>query len=288
LEEIRGGDQMETKLWLCPTPIGNLQDITLRTLDALKNADVIACEDTRHSLKLLTHFEIKKPLISYHEHNLRTRGPELIRKMQGGSRIALISDAGMPGISDPGEHLVQLAIEAGIPFTVLPGPTAFSIALVASGLSTRRFFFEGFLPHDKKNRRERILQLAKIEETLIFYASPHRLKGVLADLEMGLGNRKIAVCRELTKKFEDVYRGTIVQAISAFESPRGEFVLVVEGAEHVEEVISKKVIVATMEEWALEGKSTKDLAKEAVSVFSVKKNEAYQWAMEIKEKSKGK
>jgi 16S rRNA (cytidine1402-2'-O)-methyltransferase len=278
---------METKLWLCPTPIGNLQDITLRTLDALKNADVIACEDTRHSLKLLTHFEIKKPLISYHEHNLRSRGPELIRKMQGGTKIALISDAGMPGISDPGEHLVQLAIEAGIPFEVLPGPTAFSIALVASGLSTRRFFFEGFLPHDKKNRRERIAQLAKIEETLIFYASPHRLKGVLADLETGIGNRRIAVCRELTKKFEEVYRGTIVQAISAFESPRGEFVLVVEGAEHVEEVISKELIVSTMEEWALEGKSTKDLVKEAVSVFSVKKNEAYQWAMEIKEKSKG-
>ena len=277
---------METKLWLCPTPIGNLQDITLRTLDALKNADLIACEDTRHSLKLLTHFEIKKPLISYHEHNLRNRGPELIRKMQGGTKIALISDAGMPGISDPGEHLVQLAIEAGIPFTVLPGPTAFSIALVASGLSTRRFFFEGFLSHDKKSRRERIMQLAKIEETLIFYASPHRLKAVLLDLEMKLGNRRIAVCRELTKKFEEVYRGTIAEAILAFESPRGEFVLVVEGAEHVEEVISKDLIINTMEEWALEGMSTKDLVKEAVSVFSVKKNEAYQWAMEIKEKSK--
>jgi 16S rRNA (cytidine1402-2'-O)-methyltransferase len=278
---------METKLWLCPTPIGNLQDITLRTLDTLKAADLIACEDTRHSLKLLTHFEIQKPLISYHEHNLRSRGPELIRRMQGGARIALISDAGMPGISDPGEHLVQLAIEAGIPFEVLPGPTAFSIALVSSGLSTRRFFFEGFLPHEKKGRRVRIAELAKIEETLIFYASPHRLKGVLADMETGFGNRKIAVCRELTKKFEEVYRGSISEAISAFESPRGEFVLVLEGAEHVEEVVSKELIVSTMEEWALEGKSTKDLVKEAVAVFSVKKNEAYQWAMEIKEKTKG-
>lgn len=277
---------METRLWLCPTPIGNLKDMTLRTLEILEAVDVIACEDTRHSLKLLTHFGIKKPLISYHEHNVRTRGPELIQKMAAGTTVALITDAGMPGISDPGEQLVALAIEAGIKFSVLPGPTAFSIALVASGLSTRRFYFEGFLPHEKKKRRERIDALKGQEETLIFYASPHRLKGVLEDLEKGFGNRRIAVCRELTKKFEEVYRGTISEARSYFETPRGEFVLVLEGAEMIEEELSEERILAGMKAWHQEGITTKDLVKKAVQTYGIKKNTAYEWAMEIKEKAR--
>lgn len=277
---------METRLWLCPTPIGNLKDITLRTLEVLESVDLIACEDTRHSLKLLTHFGIKKPLISYHEHNVRTRGPELIQKMVDGTKIALITDAGMPGISDPGEHLVDLAIAAGVSFSVLPGPNAFSIALVASGLSTRRFFFEGFLPHDKKKRRARIAALKTQEETLIFYASPHRLKGVLEDMEKAFGNRRIAVCRELTKKFEEIYRGTLSEARAYFESPRGEFVLVVEGSEEEETEISEEMILLSMERWFLEGMTTKDLVKQAVKTYGIKKNTAYEWAMEIKEKAR--
>ncbi len=277
---------METRLWLCPTPIGNLKDITLRTLEVLESVDLIACEDTRHSLKLLTHFGIKKPLISYHEHNVRTRGPELIQKMAAGTKIALITDAGMPGISDPGEHLVDLAVAAGVDFSVLPGPNAFSIALVASGLSTRRFYFEGFLPHDKKNRRRRIAALKNQEATLIFYASPHRLKGVLEDMENGFGNRKIAVCRELTKKFEEIYRGTVAEARAYFESPRGEFVLVLEGAEEQDEEFSEETIRVQMERWFLEGMTTKDLVKEAVKTYGIKKNTAYEWAMEIKEKAR--
>lgn len=278
---------METQLWLCPTPIGNLQDMTFRTLEVLQDVDLIACEDTRHSLKLLTHFEIKKPLISYHEHNMMQRGPELIQKMRAGIKIALITDAGMPGISDPGEKLVQLAIESGIGFSVLPGPTAFSVALVASGLSTRRFFFEGFLPHDKKKRRMRIKELSKQSETLVFYASPHRLKSVLEDLQSGFGNRKIAVCRELTKKFEEIYRGTIEEARNYYEKPRGEFVLVVDGAEIEEVEISKEEIVHAMEAWFQSGMSTKDLVKKAMKTYDVKKNDAYQWAMEVKEKPRG-
>ena len=193
---------MSGKLYICPTPIGNLEDITYRTLRVLNEVDLIAAEDTRHSIKLLNHFEISKPLTSYFEHNKDTKGDYLINKLLEGENIALISDAGMPGISDPGEDLIKQAIEHNIEIDVLPGATAFAVALVGSGLDTHKFVFEGFLDRDKKVRRKRLEELKEEDRTMIFYESPHRLKDTLKDMLKILGNRKIAVNRELTKKYQ--------------------------------------------------------------------------------------
>ena len=219
-------------LYLCPTPIGNLGDITARTLETLKAVDLIAAEDTRRSLQLLNHFDIKKPIISYFEHNKHQRGPELLARLQKGESIALVTDAGMPAISDPGEDLVKLCIEQQIPVVPLPGPNAALTALIASGLPTGRFSFQGFLSTNKKDRREQLQAISHHTETLIFYEAPHKLKATLQDLLDCLGNRDIVLCRELTKKFEEFVRLDLEQAIIYYEehAPKGEFVLIVRGA----------------------------------------------------------
>lgn len=203
---------MTGKLYLCATPIGNLEDITYRVLKTLKEADLIAAEDTRHSIKLLNHFDIKTPMTSYHEYNKVEKAKYLVEKMAEGTNIALITDAGTPGISDPGEELVRQCYEAGIPVTSLPGPAACITALTMSGLPTRRFCFEAFLPAEKsdKKERQRILEeLKKETRTMIVYEAPHHLVATLEDLYGALGNRKITICRELTKKFESAFQTTL-------------------------------------------------------------------------------
>lgn len=222
---------MSGKLYICPTPIGNLEDITYRTLKVLNEVDLIAAEDTRHSVKLLNHFEISKPLTSYFEHNKDSKGIYLINKLLEGENIALISDAGMPGISDPGEDLIKLAIENNIEVDVLPGATAFVVALVGSGMNTHKFAFEGFLDRDKKLRRSRLEEVKEEERTMIFYESPHRLKDTLKDMLKILGNREISVNRELTKKYQEIIREDIETVINIFNEKdvKGEFVLIVDG-----------------------------------------------------------
>lgn len=219
-------------LYLCPTPIGNLEDITLRALRILREVDLIAAEDTRVTIKLLNHFEIKTALISYHEHNKKIQGPKLISLLQEGKNIALVTDAGTPGLSDPGEDLVKDAAKAGINVVPLPGAAAAICALVSSGLSTERFVFEGFLPKKARERKQRLSELVSEERTLVFYEAPHRMIKTLKALKDTLGNRPVTIAREMTKVHEEFIRGTIEDAIQRFatESPRGEMVIVVEGA----------------------------------------------------------
>ena len=222
---------MPGMLYLCATPIGNLEDITLRVLRTLKEVDLIAAEDTRNSIKLLNHFEIHTPMTSYHEYNKIEKARELIGRMQEGASVALITDAGTPGISDPGEELVRMCQEAGIPVTSLPGACACITALTLSGLSTRRFAFEAFLPAEKKERQEVLEELRKETRTILIYEAPHRLKKTLEELEEALGDRKVTVCRELTKKHETVLCTTLSGAREHYrqEEPRGECVLVIQG-----------------------------------------------------------
>ncbi|MGN0028103.1 MAG: 16S rRNA (cytidine(1402)-2'-O)-methyltransferase, partial [Clostridium sp.] len=219
------------KLYLVPTPIGNLKDITLRALEVLKSVDEIAAEDTRTSLKLLNHFEIKKSLFSYHKHNEQGKSLDIINKLKNGVNIALITDAGTPGISDPGSVIVERCIEEKIEFEVLPGATAITTALVYSGLDTTKFTFRGFLPRENKDRNPIIDEVKNIRDTIILYEAPHRLVNTLNYIKDNIGDRKIAICRELTKLHEEIYRGKISEAIEFFSEvrPRGEFVLVIEG-----------------------------------------------------------
>lgn len=235
---------MAGKLFLCATPIGNLGDMTPRVIETLENVDVIAAEDTRNSIKLLNHFNIKTPMTSYHEYNKVEKAENLIAQMQAGKNIALITDAGTPAISDPGEVLVQRCQEVGIVVTSLPGPAACITALTLSGLSTRRFCFEGFLPADKKERKA-VLEDLKIESrTMILYEAPHHLKGTLKELYDALGNRRITLCRELTKKFETIFPTTLKEALEYYESndPRGEYVLVLEGKSHQQKAEEKQAL----------------------------------------------
>ena len=223
-------------LYLCATPIGNLSDITGRVLETLRSVDLIAAEDTRNSIKLLNHFGIKVPMISYHEYNKYDRAVELIAKMQEGADVALITDAGTPAVSDPGEVLTAMCAEAGITVTSLPGPCALITALTLSGLPTRRFVFEGFLPPDKKERSRILKELENETRTIIIYEAPHHLKGTLSELYDVLGDRRIAICRELTKKFEQVLRMRLDQAVDHYaeSEAKGEFVLVIEGRDREE------------------------------------------------------
>ncbi|MDO4268255.1 MAG: 16S rRNA (cytidine(1402)-2'-O)-methyltransferase [Eubacteriales bacterium] len=220
------------KLYLCATPIGNLDDITLRVLDTLKAVDLIAAEDTRHSIKLLNHFDIKTPMTSYHEYNKFDKARYLVEQLKGGASIALVTDAGTPGISDPGEELVRQCHEAGVPVTSLPGPAACVTALTVSGLPTRRFCFEAFLPADKKERQWILEELSRETRTIILYEAPHHLVKTLKELAAVLGgDRKITLCRELTKRYEEAYRATLKEALERFEQeePRGECVIVADG-----------------------------------------------------------
>ncbi|HHV28371.1 16S rRNA (cytidine(1402)-2'-O)-methyltransferase [Acetivibrio mesophilus] len=229
-------------LYLVATPIGNLEDITLRAIRVLKEVDLIAAEDTRQTIKLLNHLDIKKPMVSYYEHNKVVKGNYLIEQLQEGKSIALVSDAGTPGISDPGEDMVKLCIENEIPFTMVPGPVAAVTGLVLSGLPSGRFAFEGFLPMNKRARRERINSLKDEIRTIVFYEAPHKLVYTLKDLYEVLGNRRITLARELTKKFEEILRCTLEEAMERYESeaPRGEYVLIVEGADEKQIMEDKK------------------------------------------------
>ena len=242
------------KLYLCATPIGNLEDITFRVVRTLSEVDLIAAEDTRHSIKLLNHFEIKTPMTSYHEYNKVEKAAYLVEQMKQGVQLALITDAGTPGISDPGEELVRQCYEAGIEVTSLPGPAACITALTMSGLTTRRFCFEAFLPSEKgdKRERQRILEELKGEtRTIILYEAPHHLKKLLADLYEALGSRRLTICRELTKRYETALQTTIEEALRHYEEeePKGECVLVIEG-KSVQEL--KEEQIRSWEEMSLE------------------------------------
>ena len=235
MEDIKTGNMegsLRGTLYLCATPIGNLEDITFRVLRTLKEVDIIAAEDTRNSIKLLNHFDIKTPMTSYHEYNKVEKARTLVDKMLKGASVAVITDAGTPGISDPGEELVRQCHEAGIRVTSLPGPAACVTALIMSGLPTRRFCFEAFLPYDKKERKEVLSELASETRTIIIYEAPHRLKATLAELSDILGaDRRLSVCKELTKRYENVFLTTFEEACEYYDNnePKGEYVLVIQG-----------------------------------------------------------
>lgn len=278
---------MSGKLYLCATPIGNLEDITLRVLRTLKEVDLIAAEDTRNSIKLLNHFDIKTPMTSYHEYNKVEKAYTLIDKMRSGVNVALITDAGTPGISDPGEVLVAMCYEAGIEVTSLPGPAACITALTLSGLSTRRFAFEAFLPPDKKERKAILEELKSETRTIILYEAPHHLVGTLEELYETLGNRRMTLCRELTKKHETAFCSTIKDLLDFYQDqkPLGECVLVIEGKSRQE---LKEEAVASWEEISIEehmeiyekqGISRKDAMKQVAKDRGVSKREIYQYLL---------
>lgn len=278
------GEAMAGKLYLCATPIGNLEDITLRVLRILKEVDLIAAEDTRNSIKLLNHFEIKTPMTSYHEYNRIEKAYTLIAKMQEGQNVALITDAGTPGISDPGEDLVRLCYEAGIEVTSLPGACACVTALTLSGRPTRRFCFEAFLPTDKKERQMVLQELARETRTMILYEAPHRLSRTLEELMQALGERRITVCRELTKKHETAFLTTFSEAIAHYETeePKGECVIVIEGKSFQEVVEEQQkswesmTIEEHMDFYLEKGMDKKDAMKQVAKDRGVGKREIYQ------------
>lgn len=275
---------MSGKLYLCATPIGNLEDITMRVLNTLKEVDLIAAEDTRNSIRLLNHFEIKTPLTSYHEYNKIEKAYQLVDKMREGKNIALITDAGTPGISDPGEDLVRICYEEGIEVTSLPGAAACITALTMSGLATRRFAFEAFLPKDKKERAEVLKEMERDTRTLIVYEAPHHLVKTLKELLEALGDRRITVCRELTKKFEEKRRSTIEETIAYYEEnePRGEFVLVIEGKsrDEIREAEKKSWESTTIEEhmaiYESQGMDRKSAMKAVAKDRGISKRDVYQ------------
>lgn len=280
---------MNGKLYLCPTPIGNLGDITLRTIETLKCVDLIAAEDTRVSAKLLNHFDIKVPTTSYYEHNKREKGSYLIEKLLSGQNIAIITDAGMPGISDPGEDLVRLCIENNIEIEALPGPCAFATALVASGLPTGRFAFEGFLTVNRKNRLSHLESLKNDERTLIFYEAPHKLMTTLKDMFAAFGNRRIVLARELTKKFEEYNRTTLEDAIIYYEEtpPKGEFVLILEGADankvQEEYLSSLPSAEELLKKYSAEGMRAKELTRRVADELKQPRREIYDLYLKIKD-----
>lgn len=266
-------------LYIVGTPIGNLSDFSPRAVETLKNVDFIAAEDTRVSLKLLTHFGIQKPLISYHEHNLRERGEYILGRIENGESCAIVTDAGMPCISDPGEDLVRLCAERGIEMHVVPSPTAAMSALAISGLSTSRFSFEGFLSVTKKQRQAHLDEIKNLRRTLIFYEAPHKLTYTLNDLLINLGDRRIALCRELTKIHEEVLRGKISEMLEYYKekSPKGEYVLIVEGKTDVEEENDTTLEEACLmaEGLIAEGKKPSEACKEISRLTGFSKSEIY-------------
>lgn len=270
-------------LYLVPTPIGNLGDISRRMIQTLEQADFIAAEDTRVSVKLLNHLEIKKPMVSYHRHNTETAGGAILNRLLAGESCALVTDAGTPAISDPGEDLVALCAQNGVEVIAIPGPCAMVTALSVSGLPTARFTFEGFLPTNKKNRRARLEQLQTEERTMIFYEAPHKLRDTLEDLLQTFGkNRRISLCRELTKLHEQVLRVTLEQAAQHYSEtePKGEFVLIVEGAAPPpEEEITPETALLRMNRLRQQGLSTKQAAKQAAQELNLPKNKLYDLAL---------
>ena len=275
---------MAGKLYLCATPIGNLEDITMRVLRTLQEVDLIAAEDTRNSMKLLNHFEIKTPMTSYHEYNRIEKAHVLIAKMQEGTNIALITDAGTPGISDPGEDLVRLCYEAGIEVTSLPGACACVTALTLSGLGTRRFCFEAFLPMEKKERQEILNELKEETRTIIVYEAPHRLVRTLGELLEALGNRRLTICRELTKKHETAFQTMLEEALEYYQEqePRGECVLVLEGKSREQVRLEQQQswesisIEEHMEQYLAKGMDRKEAMKQVAKDRGVSKRDIYQ------------
>ena len=272
-------------LYLCATPIGNLEDMTFRAIRTLKEADLIAAEDTRNSIRLLNHFEIQTPMTSYHEYNKYDKGRKLIEKLLEGKNIALITDAGTPGISDPGEELVRMCYESGIRVTSVPGAAACVTALTMSGLPTRRFTFEAFLPSEKKERERILSELERETRTIILYEAPHRLVKTLKLLEGRLGERDVAVCRELTKRHETVYRGTLCEASAYYEStePRGECVLVIAGKsqKEIEKEEQQKWENMSIEDhvayYISQGSDRKEAMKKTAQDRGVSKREIYNY-----------
>lgn len=277
---------MAGTLYLVPTPIGNLGDISPRMADTMAQADFIAAEDTRVSLKLLNHLGIKKPMISYHRHNTESGGQAVISRLMAGENCALVTDAGMPAISDPGEELVAECAQLGISVVVIPGPCALVAALAVSGQPTGRFTFEGFLPMNKKNRKAHLDSLCGEERTMIFYEAPHKLNATLKDLAGAFGeDRPISLCRELSKLHEEIRRTTLGEAVAHYEQnqPKGEFVLVVRGAEPVEEKeITVEDGLVLVERLRSEGASLRDAVKQAAKELGLPRNQLYDLAVNQK------
>ncbi|MEH2944437.1 16S rRNA (cytidine(1402)-2'-O)-methyltransferase [Lachnospiraceae bacterium KK002] len=282
---------MQGKLYLCATPIGNLEDITLRVLRTLQEVDLIAAEDTRNSIRLLNHFNIKTPMTSYHEYNKIEKAYQLVEKMRQGQNVALITDAGTPGISDPGEDFVRICQESGISVTSLPGPAACITALTISGLPTRRFAFEAFLPRDKKERAAILDSLRQETRTIILYEAPHHLVKTLEELYETLGNRAITLCRELTKKYETVFSTSISGAISYYreQEPRGEFVLVIQGKSQQQILREQQQSWETipleehMQQYERQGISRKEAMKLVAKDRGISKRDVYGMLLEQKE-----
>ena len=283
---------MAGKLYLCATPIGNLEDMTFRVIRILKEADLIAAEDTRNSIKLLNHFEIHTPMTSYHEYNKIDKGRFLIGQLQEGKNIALITEAGMPGISDPGEELVKMAYEAGIEVTALPGACACVTALTLSGLSTRRFCFEAFLPSEKKGRQQILKELQTETRTILIYEAPHRLVRTLEELLENLGDRRLTVCRELTKKHETVFVTTVGEALEYYRNsePKGECVLVLEGRsrremEEEEQAAWEQISIEEhMKHYEDQGIDRKEAMKLVAKDRGMKKRDIYRYLVEQSDK----
>ncbi len=272
-------------LYLCPTPIGNLEDITYRTVRCLREADLIAAEDTRHTKQLLSAYDIDTPLTSYYEHNKAEKGPELIQKLQDGLMIAQVSDAGMPAICDPGSDLVKLAIEAGVPIVPLPGANAGLTGLIASGMDTTRFTFVGFLPKTQKHRLPVLESIKAYEGTLIFYEAPHRIGNVLQEIEAVLGDRETVLCRELTKKYEQYLRGTLssIRQELKEQGSRGEFVILVAGASPLTEDAAQGDVdyASLVQELMDQGVDKKEAIRTVARRCGVPKRSVYQAAITL-------
>ena len=272
---------MEGILYLVATPIGNLDDITLRAIKILNEVDIIACEDTRHTLKLLNHLEIKKPLISYHRHNEEYKTGELIEMLQGGKSIALVTDAGTPAISDPGEEIVKSAIENNIKIVPIPGACALINALIVSGLNTKHFAFYGFLPLNKKNREKVFENIKKENATIILYEAPHKLNNTLKDISKNIGNINIVLAKEITKIHENFIRGKIDDIISNIETIKGEYIIILDlNNEENENEIPEIGLDELYEKYEKEGLEKKEIIKNIAKLKGVSKNEIYQYFLD--------
>ena len=271
---------MKGKLYIIATPIGNLEDITLRALRILKEVDIIAAEDTRQTLKLLNHYEISKHLVSYHRHNEDTKSNYLIEKLKEGQNIGLVSDAGTPGISDPGEEVVKKAIEEGIEVIPIPGACAMVNALICSGLDTKEFSFLGFLPINKKLRKEKLEEIKKATKTIILYEAPHKMKATLKDLKDCIGNRKVVLARELTKIHEEFIRKTIEELLEEIDNLKGEMILIIEAGETQMEEIQQLTIEEQYELYKRQGLSKNEIIKKIAKERNTNKNEIYQMFLE--------
>ena len=274
---------MDGKLYIVATPIGNLEDITLRAINILKQVDLIAAEDTRHTLKLLNHLQISKPLISYHRHNEQTKKDILIQKLKQGQNIAIVSDAGTPGISDPGEEIIKQAIQENITIIPIPGACALINALICSGISTKEFVFLGFLPLNKKLRKGKLEEIKTETKTIILYEAPHKLKATLEDLKDNLENRQVVLARELTKIHEEFIRGTANELLQKIDNLKGEFVIIIEGAKPQEE---NKFTNLSLEEhykyYENLGYSKKEIIKQIAKDKNTNKNEIYMYFTNVK------